>query len=299
MDARRQSYICHVIDIRKEISDSLKKLGKYVVFLFLSAFFTSLWIGQLRYQSEGSRLSSDILSSDAFRRQKISEDVMDVICDMDQPGSMLAVYWLESDFGQEPGPASEEEILSARKRWERAKGWGVYLSACQAVWDDLQYFPVAESTDDSRLSVSYEDSWMFDRSYGGERGHEGTDVMPSVDERGLFPVVSMTDGVVENKGWLELGGYRLGIRGPHGAYFYYAHLDSYADIEEGDQVKAGDLLGFMGDSGYGKEEGTKGKFPVHLHMGIYLYENDEEISINPYPALKYVEEHTVSTFKGQ
>ena len=58
-------------------------------------------------------------------------------------------------------------------------------------------------------------------------------------------------------------------------------------------MKAGQLLGFMGDTGYGTEEGTKGKFPVHLHMGIYLYENGEEISINPYPALRYVEEQKI------
>ena len=74
-----------------------------------------------------------------------------------------------------------------------------------------------------------------------------------------------------------------------GAYFYYAHLDSYSDIEEGDQVKAGDLLGYMGDTGYSETEGTTGNFPVHLHMGIYLYPDGREISVNPYPVLKYVE----------
>ena len=176
-----------------------------------------------------------------------------------------------------------------RKRWERAKGWAGYLSACQAVWDDLTYFPVAVS-DDPDIGVTFEDSWMFDRTYKEERGHEGTDIMSSENKRGVLPVISITDGVVQNKGWLELGGYRIGIRSPHGAYFYYAHLDSYADIEEGDEVKAGDLLGFMGDTGYGTEEGTRGKFPVHLHLGIYIYDNDREISVNPYPALKYLED---------
>ena len=61
---------------------------------------------------------------------------------------------------------------------------------------------------------------------------------------------------------------------------YYAHLSSYGQVEIGDEVKAGDLLGYMGDSGYGKE-GTTGQFPVHLHVGIYLQENGKEISINP------------------
>lgn len=281
----------------------MKKQGKslllkYFLLSFLCAFFICLWIGHLRYRSGESRLSPDILSTDAFRRQYVSEEVMDTVKSMDEPGSMFAVYWLESNFGQESVPMTEAEMLSARKRWERAKGWGTYLSACQALWDDLQYFPVAENAGNGLRSVSFEDSWMFDRSYGGERGHEGTDIMPPVNERGVFPIVSMTDGVVENKGWLELGGYRLGIRAPHGAYFYYAHMDSYADIEEGDEVKAGDFLGFMGDTGYGTKEGTKGKFPVHLHIGIYLYSNGKEISINPYPALRYVEDRKISANLG-
>lgn len=273
---------------------SLKKIGRYSVILFLLVFFAGIWIPRLEYGSEKSRLSEDILSSEGFRRQTVSGEAMEQVRKMDAPGEALAIYWLESNFGQEPFSLQPDETAAARKRWERAKGWGSYLSACQAVWDDLQYFPVAESSDNSRLSVSFEDSWMFDRSYGGERGHEGTDIMPSVNEPGRFPVVSMTDGTVESKGWLELGGYRLGIRAPHGAYFYYAHLDSYADIEEGDTINAGDLLGFMGDTGYGAEEGTRGKFPVHLHVGIYLYQNEQEISVNPYPALSYVQDKKVS-----
>ena len=273
---------------------SLKKIGRYSVILFLLVFFAGIWIPRLEYGSEKSRLSEDILSSEGFRRQTVSGEAMEQVRKMDAPGEALAVYWLESNFGQEPFSLQPDETAAARKRWERAKGWGSYLFACQAVWDDLKYFPVAESSDNSRLSVSFEDSWMFDRSYGGERGHEGTDIMPSVNEPGRFPVVSMTDGIVESKGWLELGGYRLGIRAPHGAYFYYAHLDSYADIEEGDTINAGDLLGFMGDTGYGTEEGTRGKFPVHLHVGIYLYQNEQEISVNPYPALSYVQDKKVS-----
>ena len=58
----------------------------------------------------------------------------------------------------------------------------------------------------------------------------------------------------------------------------------------GDEVKAGELLGFMGDTGYSETEGTTGFFPVHLHVGIYLNgENGEEQSYNPYPFLKELE----------
>ena len=115
--------------------------------------------------------------------------------------------------------------------------------------------------------------------------------MASVNERGRYPVVSMTDGVVEKIGWLKLGGYRIGIRSEHGVYFYYAHLNDYArDFTEGEEIKAGELLGFMGDSGYGPE-GTTGQFAVHLHVGIYVDdETGSEISINPYWVLKWLEQ---------
>ena len=267
----------------------MRRYFRHIFLLFLLVFASAMWIPRLQYISEDSRLTDNILESENFRRQPVDKWTLEQISDMEDPGEYLAVCWLENKFGEKDIHITPEEALSMRKRWERAKGWAGYLSACQAVWDDLTYFPVAVS-DDPDIGVTFEDSWMFDRTYKEERGHEGTDIMSSENKRGVLPVISITDGVVQNKGWLELGGYRIGIRSPHGTYFYYAHLDSYADIEEGDEVKAGDLLGFMGDTGYGTEEGTRGKFPVHLHLGIYIYDNDREISVNPYPALKYLED---------
>ena len=154
------------------------------------------------------------------------------------------------------------------------------------IYSDIRYFPVPTDAG-AGVGTPYDDSWNSARDYGGDRKHEGTDIMAENNTRGYFPVVSMTDGVVEKKGWLELGGYRLGIRSPGGAYFYYAHLAEYAEgIEEGTQIKAGTVIGTMGDTGYGKKEGTTGKFDVHLHMGIYCDYNDGEVSFNPYYVLK-------------
>lgn len=162
-------------------------------------------------------------------------------------------------------------------------------SACEAVFGDLCYFPVAECSSGDK-TVMYDDTWFGERTFGGNRHHEGTDIMASCNLRGVYPVVSVTDGVIEKTGWLKLGGYRIGIRSEHGGYFYYAHLASYAkDYKTGDIVKAGEIIGYMGDSGYG-EEGTVGQFDVHLHFGIYINDNDgNEISINPYHILKALE----------
>ena len=94
---------------------------------------------------------------------------------------------------------------------------------------------------------------------------------------------------MENIGWLPKGGYRVGIRSDNGGYFYYAHLSCYSNIKKGAVVKAGTLLGYMGNTGYGSI-GTEGKFDVHLHFGIYIKtDNYEELSVNPYYILKYLE----------
>lgn len=164
-----------------------------------------------------------------------------------------------------------------------------YLHMYRTILNDVVCFPVCEDVRGGE-TVNFDDSWGGARTYGGNRRHEGCDIMTSNNQRGYFPIISMTDGVVEKKGWLPQGGYRLGIRSPEGAYFYYAHLHSYQEgMEEGTEVKAGDLIGFMGDTGYSEIEGTVGNFDVHLHLGIYVDYKGEEMSVNPYEVLKHYE----------
>lgn len=168
-----------------------------------------------------------------------------------------------------------------------------------AVWNDLERFPVGKIASLPDAGVSFANSWMQSRTFGGDRGHEGCDIMASVNERGIYPVYSMTDGTVENIGWLRLGGYRIGVRSDSGAYFYYAHLAEYArEFQPGERVKAGTLLGFMGDTGYSDTPGMTGMFDVHLHLGIYLNDEDgREFSVNSYPVVEYLYE--TSEFKQE
>lgn len=173
-----------------------------------------------------------------------------------------------SDFGSLPSAESEHDAIA----------------------EEILIFPIPQSSVDASLEVEYVDSWQFERTYGGERKHEGCDLMLTNNQRGIYPVVSMTDGIVEQMGWLPLGGYRIGIRTGNGTYFYYAHLESYApDVQQGDEVAAGTFLGFAGDSGYG-EEGTTGQFAAHLHLGIYVPGADgTDVAVDPYPYLKQCE----------
>ena len=262
----------------------------YFAGIFLLAFFAVLNTGVLISVSGFQRLQNPVVSQPDFRRQPVSETMQVYLKQAADPGRDVGLYWMATDFENRrfPGKVSPSGFQKLYSQWRNQTGWDAYVQSCRAIWNDVKYFPIPQSLDDTEDKISYVDSWMFERNYGGKRGHEGTDIMAEKNTPGYYPVVSMTDGVVTEKGWLEKGGWRIGITAPTGAYFYYAHLDSYAELEKGDPVKAGDLLGYMGDSGYG-EEGTTGEFPVHLHLGIYLKEGTEEISVNPYPVLRYAE----------
>ena len=119
------------------------------------------------------------------------------------------------------------------------------------------------------------------RSYGGVRAHEGIDIFAGYS----VPVLSTAYGVIEVVGWNDLGGYRIGIRDIYNTYQYYAHLHGYeGNLKAGDVVTPGQVIGYVGSTGYGKE-GTSGKFPPHLHFGLYKYDGKNEWSFSPYPHL--------------
>lgn len=138
-------------------------------------------------------------------------------------------------------------------------------------------FPV-----DINYNYSYRNTWGDRRGYGGLRIHEGTDIFADYGT----PIKSTTYGVVEIMGWNRFGGWRIGIRDIYNIYHYYAHLSGFNDaIEIGTVVQPGDVLGSVGSSGYGPP-GTSGKFPPHLHYGMYKDDGYKEWSFDPYPYLR-------------
>ena len=156
----------------------LRQFIQYLIVLFLLLVFCSCQAGELERLGASCRLSSDTIPDVRFRSQPVPEAVATGIRDMSSPGAYLAVYWVESRFGELDCKVSLQEALQLQRKWEKTDEWNDYLSACQSIWDDLTYFPVAGSG--GNCSVSFEDSWMYERTYKGERGHEGTDIMPDV-----------------------------------------------------------------------------------------------------------------------
>ncbi len=261
----------------------MKKITAPFFLICFFAVLSEIFAGQLFRQGKLHNLSFGEEKTADFRSMELGEEAVAAMLELEKSGytkgTMTAVLLPWYDYRTPPEVSwdreSFEEAYGAFQTF-RKEEFRPLLLAAQAVWDDLEVFPVPSA-------VTFENSWMSERNYGGPRGHEGCDLMPKENRRDFYPVRSMTDGVVEKIGWLPKGGYRIGIRSEHGGYFYYAHFSSYAKtFKQGEAIQAGEVLGYMGDSGYG-EEGTVGKFDVHLHLGIYVTgEDGEEISINPY-----------------
>lgn len=135
-------------------------------------------------------------------------------------------------------------------------------------------------------NYSYRSTWGMSRGWGGRRIHEGTDLFASYG----IPVRSTSYGMIEVMGWNDYGGWRVGIRDMHNTYHYYAHLSGFnKEFKEGDVIEPGTVIGYVGSTGYGKE-GTSGKFPPHLHYGMYKYNGRTEWAFDPYPYLKLWEQ---------
>jgi murein DD-endopeptidase MepM/ murein hydrolase activator NlpD len=103
-------------------------------------------------------------------------------------------------------------------------------------------------------------------TFGAPRGdvsggwHHGDDVFAPLGA----PVLAVADGTVFSVGWNDVGGYRLWLRDGGGNEFYYAHLSAYTTLAvDGRHVHAGDVLGFVGNTG--DAEGT----PYHLHFEVH------------------------------
>jgi murein DD-endopeptidase MepM/ murein hydrolase activator NlpD len=144
---------------------------------------------------------------------------------------------------------------------------------------------------------SYEDTWGALRPQGG---HEGTDLMAPTGT----PEYAVTDGTIvpvagaSGNGWNSLGGYAVMLEaaysvGPvkEGDLFYYAHLNRESALETGTRVRAGQVVGYAGDTGQGPEI-TRGLFPPHLHLGWYDAGGSRSTvasgAMNPYPLLEWI-----------
>lgn len=139
------------------------------------------------------------------------------------------------------------------KHWEKKYGLKAFSPIAKT-------FPYSHSRD-----------FGTSRSYGFSRTHLGNDLIGQVGT----PIIAVEGGVVEALGWNRYGGWRIGIRSfDTKRYYYYAHLRKnfpYSlNLKEGSIVKPGDVIGYLGRSGYSTNENVNNIQTPHLHFGMQL-----------------------------
>lgn len=173
-----------------------------------------------------------------------------------------------------------------------------------AVWKEkygLKVFsPIARG-----FPFTHYDDFGVGRTYGYKRRHLGHDLMAQVGT----PVMAVETSVVEVMGWNKYGGWRVGLRSLDGKrYYYFAHLRKnrpyHETLKEGEVVKAGGVIGYVGRSGYSTTENTNNIDESHLHFGMQLIfdesqkEGPKEIWIDTYAIVMLLQKNRSETVRN-
>jgi len=162
------------------------------------------------------------------------------------------------------------------------------------------FLPIAKN-----YGFSHYNDFGAARSYGYKRIHLGNDLMGAIGT----PIIAVETGVIEAKGWNQYGGWRIGIRSLDGKrYYYYAHLRKdhpfAKNIEEGQIVEAGDVIGYLGMTGYSTKENVNNINVPHLHFGMQLIfdesqkEGVNQIWIDVYNIIDFLKKNKSEVYKA-
>ena len=140
----------------------------------------------------------------------------------------------------------------------------------------VAYSPIARG-----YGYSHYDDFGDSRSFGFRRRHQGNDLLGCIGT----PIVAVEDGFVESLGWNRYGGWRIGIRSfDRRRYYYYAHLRRnhpyVRTLKQGATVHAGDVIGYLGMTGYSDHENVNNMTKPHLHFGLQIIFDESQKECN-------------------
>ncbi|RIV29404.1 M23 family peptidase [Alicyclobacillaceae bacterium I2511] len=179
--------------------------------------------------------------------------------------------WIDHQSGEDDSHAAIWDLFQDPVAMDR-------IFAFEEIFDHFGLNPAGHSFPIAKkYNYTVKHTFGAGRSFGGRRMHEGVDIFAGYGT----PVLACSYGYVELLGWNRFGGWRIGIRDVNNVYYYYAHLSSFArGLRQGDLVEPGQVIAYVGSTGYGPP-GTSGKFPPHLHFGIYRDTGKGEWAYSP------------------
>lgn len=235
-----------------------------------------------RYKSKDMQALVDKLVNQKMTMEEITKDMKYYNYYYDAYEAVLGGF--VGDYEIEIGTDSD----TGEKLWETKYGLKAYL-------------PIAKN-----FPYSDYDDFGVSRTYGFKRQHLGHDMMGQVGT----PIIAVESGYVEALGWNQYGGWRIGIRSLDGKrYYYYAHLRKnfpyVKTLAEGSIVQAGDVIGYLGRTGYSRTENTNNIDTPHLHFGMQIIfdesqkECNSEIWIDCYNIVKFLYKNRSETVKNE
>ena len=272
---------------------------------------TIKWVDfEVSYESMKYALDQDIATFDQEKHISWIDSLALAACRTGGKCGLASVKQAVADLKKDKSP---EELLGElykyydyyHRAYSAALGG---LVGSYAIEKDGQWIPTyglkAFSPIGAGYGYSHCDDFGVARSFGFRRKHLGNDLMGGLGT----PIVAVEGGVVEAMGWNRYGGWRIGIRSfDSKRYYYYAHLQKdkpfAPGLEVGEIVQAGDLIGFMGRTGYSDRENVNNIETVHLHFGLELVfdesqkECNSEIWIDVYDIVKLLSAHRSSLQK--
>lgn len=272
---------------------------------------TIRWVDfDVSYESMKYALDQDILTAQQEKHISWIDTLALAACRTGGKCGLSSVIQAVSDLKKDKSP---EELLGDLNKYytyyhdaySAALGG---LVGSYAIEKDGQWVPAYGLKAFSPIAAGYGYSHCDDfgvaRSFGFRRKHLGNDLMGGLGT----PIVAVEGGTVEAMGWNRYGGWRIGIRSfDSKRYYYYAHLQKdhpfAPGLQEGDMVQAGDLIGFMGRTGYSDRENVNNIETVHLHFGMELVfdesqkECNSEIWIDVYDIVRLLSHHRSSVVK--
>lgn len=283
-----------------------------LIFLAVPVRAESLkWVDfQVPYESLKYALEQDVATFDQEKHIGWIEILALAAC---RTGGRCPLASVKKAAGELKQDQSAEELLGELHRYydyyhEAYSAALGGLVGSYAIEKDGQWIPAYGLKAFSPIAAGYGyshcDDFGVSRSFGFKRKHLGHDLMGGAGT----PVVAVEGGIVEVMGWNRYGGWRIGIRSVDSRrYYYYAHLQKDAPfapgLSEGDLVQAGDLIGFMGRTGYSDQENVNNIETVHLHFGLELIFDESqkeclsEIWIDVYDIVRLLSSHTSSVRK--
>ena len=173
---------------------------------------------------------------------------------------------------------------------EKMKTFDYYLESYSSILGEfVGYYKIEETDENGNINLvekyglkvfspiakgypfSDSDDFGVSREYGYKRRHLGHDLIASTGT----PVIAIESGTVEELGWNQYGGWRIGIRSfDKKRYYYYAHLRKdypySSNVVKGGTITAGDVIGYVGRTGYSPNENVNNIEVSHLHLGMEL-----------------------------